>query len=97
VQAQRNETTAAGGEGNSRRDGDGNGNENGEISDPLIYPGLYAPSGFDILSILVSLANLLHYLIRSRSRSRSRSTHLPVPCLSTTLLHRICLLIKSFN
>ena len=27
-------------------------------SDPIIYPGLYAPSGFDIMSIIVSITIL---------------------------------------
>ena len=39
--------------------------------DPLIFPGLYAPSGMNIMSILASIANLVAILIRSRSRSRS--------------------------
>lgn len=29
--------------------------------DPMIYPGLYAPSGFDMMSILVSLLDLSNW------------------------------------
>jgi hypothetical protein len=30
-----------------------------QLRDPLIFPGVYAPSGFDMMDILVSLENLV--------------------------------------
>ncbi len=51
--------------------------------DPLIYPGLYAPSGFDIMDILVGLHSvgitLLLYQLLSFSCNSSCAMSLPNP------------------
>lgn len=34
------------------------------VQDPMIYPGLYAPSGFDMMGILVGLPPFLCYVLQ---------------------------------
>jgi hypothetical protein len=81
------ESSAAGRNGNAKRLDMGEGTDeerDGEkCEDLLVYPGLYAPSGFDIMSILVRCSTLLltclPYPILSHSLSLSLS-----PSPSTT-------------
>jgi hypothetical protein len=47
------------------------------LRDPLIYPGLYSPSGIDIVTILVGDRSLLSYQIRSTSGSSHCIAPLP--------------------
>jgi hypothetical protein len=53
------------GEEGGNKVNDSNDDKEQQFIDPLIYPGLYSPSGFNIMNILVSLANLSYYLIIS--------------------------------
>lgn len=56
----------AAGENNGDCDGGGDDEEEkgrrNQLGDPLIFPGVYAPSGIDMMSILVSLENLVAIL-----------------------------------
>jgi len=47
--------------------------ENSPSRDPLIYPGVYAPSGFDMMGILVSGAACHCYGFPSLLQSRRNS------------------------
>jgi len=77
----------AAGENNGDDDGDDDDDDDDEkgrrnqLGDPLIFPGVYAPSGVDMMSILVSLENLvaiLSDLDQDPVRS-ARSRHISIP------------------
>lgn len=55
------------GTNNYNNDNNDNNDKRNQLLDPLIFPGLYSPSGFNIMSILVSLANLSRYHPNARS------------------------------